>query len=176
MFCIYPGNLHYNTQTQTKILFQKNFVALLHRCSTVNIDYTDLQSIFWEQLWGQLLSFIAFVLVKVINNTFYWLTLIIYRPEILDWPKPFWRVSLFYGVFLEIISQLFAVIEAPIIFLFQSLAKQMFVVIAEAVPNRCYSKTLIWSIPVINVKRNNFINRDKCQGDIFIFIIRRYTF
>ena len=29
-----------------------------------------------------------------------------------------------------------AVIEAPIIFLFQSLVKQMFFVIAEAVPNR----------------------------------------
>ena len=135
-----------------------------------------MQSIFWEHLWGQLLSFIAFLLVQVINSTFYWLALIIYRPEILDWPKPFWRVSLFYCAFLEIISQLFAVIEAPIIFLFQSLAKKIFVVIAEAVPYRCYAKTFIWSIPVINVKRNNFINRDKCQGDIFIFIIRRYTF
>ena len=36
-----------------------------------------------------------------------------------------------------------AVIEAPIIFLFQSLVKQMFVVIAEPVPHRCYSKKII---------------------------------
>ena len=136
----------------------------------------DLQSIFWEHLWGQLLSFTVFILVQIINSTFYWLALITYRTEILNWLKPFWRVSLFYDVFLEIIPQLFAVIEAPIMFLFLSLAKQMLVVIAEAVPYRCYSKTLIWSISVINVKRNNFINRDKCQGDIFIFIIRRYTF
>ena len=136
----------------------------------------DLQSIFWKHLSGQLLSSVAFVLVQVINITFYGLALIIYRPAILDWPKSFWRVSLFYGVFLDIVSQLFAVIEAPIISLFQSLAKQMFVLIAKAVPCRCYSKTLIWSIPVMNMKRNNLINRDKCHGDIFIFIIRRYTF
>ena len=49
-----------------------------------------------------------------------------------------------------------AVIEAPIIF--QSLVKQMFVVIAEAVPHRCSSKKIIWSIAVINVKKNNFVN------------------
>ena len=36
-----------------------------------------------------------------------------------------------------------AVIEAPIIFLFQSLVKQMFVVIAEAVHHRCSSKEII---------------------------------
>ena len=51
-----------------------------------------------------------------------------------------------------------AVTEAPIIFLFQSLVKQMFVVIAEAVPHRCSSKKIIWSIAVINVKKNNFVN------------------
>ena len=41
-----------------------------------------------------------------------------------------------------------AVIEAPIIFIFQSLVKQMFVVIAEAVPHRCSSKKIIWSVPL----------------------------
>ena len=38
-----------------------------------------------------------------------------------------------------------AVIEAPIIFLFQSLVKQMFVVIAEAVPHRFSSKKIIYT-------------------------------
>ena len=51
-----------------------------------------------------------------------------------------------------------AVTEAPIIFLFQSLVKQMLVVNAEAGPHRCSSRKIIWSILVINVKRNNFIN------------------
>ena len=51
-----------------------------------------------------------------------------------------------------------AVIEDPVIFLFQSLVKQMFVVIAETVPHRCSSRKIIWSISVKNVKTNNFIN------------------
>ena len=36
-----------------------------------------------------------------------------------------------------------ALIEANILFLFQSLVKQMFVVIAEAVSHKCYSKKII---------------------------------
>ena len=62
----------------------------------------DWQNIFLEEhLWGQLLFFISFVLAQVISNTFYWLVaFIIYRPEFLDWSKPFWRFSLFYDVFL----------------------------------------------------------------------------
>ena len=54
------------------------------------------------------------------------------------------------------------VTETPIIFLFQSLIKKMFFVIPEAVPRK-----MILSIPVINVKRNNFINNGQCYGDIF---------
>ena len=64
-----------------------------------------------------------------------------------------------------------AVIEAPIIFLFQSLVKQMFVVIAEAVPHRYSSRKIIWSIPVINVKRNNFINNGQVSWGYFYFIL-----
>ena len=64
-----------------------------------------------------------------------------------------------------------AVIEAPIIFLFQSLVKQMFVVIAEAVPHRCSSKKTIWSIPLINVKKNNFINNGQMSWGYFYFIL-----
>ena len=36
-----------------------------------------------------------------------------------------------------------AVTEASIVFLFQSLVKQMFVVIAEAVPHSCSSERII---------------------------------
>ena len=46
--------------------------------------------------------------------------------------RPFLRFSLFYDIFFETIFQMLAVTEAPII----SLVKQMFVVIAEAVPYR----------------------------------------
>ena len=42
-----------------------------------------------------------------------------------------------------------AVIEAPIIFLFQSLVKQMFFVIAEAVPHRCSSRRIKRSTAII---------------------------
>ena len=41
---------------------------------------------------GLILCFISFVLVQVINNTFYWLAFIIYRPEFLDWSKTFLKV------------------------------------------------------------------------------------
>ena len=43
-------------------------------------------------------------------------------------------LSLFYDIFLEIIFDMLAVIEAPIIFSFQSLVKKMFFVIAEQSP------------------------------------------
>ena len=46
-------------------------------------------------------------------------------------------------MFFEIIFQMLAVIETPIIFLFESFVKQMFVVIAEAVPRRCSSRKVI---------------------------------
>ena len=64
-----------------------------------------------------------------------------------------------------------AVIEAPIIFLFQSLVKQMFFVIAEAVPHRCSPRKIIWSTAVITVKRNNFINNRQMSWGYFYFIL-----
>ena len=117
----------------------------------------DLQnSSIVEHLWGLVLCFISFVLVQVKTSTFYRLAFII-RIDQTD-QKPFWRFSLFYDIFFEIIFQMLAVIETPIISLFESFVKQMFVVIAEAVPRRCSSRKIIWSISVINVKRNNFVN------------------
>ena len=53
----------------------------------------DLQNPFSEQhLWGLVLGFISFVLMQVINNTFYWLSFIIYRPEFLNWSETFLKV------------------------------------------------------------------------------------
>ena len=63
-----------------------------------------------------------------------------------------------------------AVIEVPIIFLFQSLIKQMFVVIAESVPHRCFSRKSIWSIPVINVKRNDFIKNGQISWECYLIL------
>ena len=130
----------------------------------------DLQnSSIVEHLWGLVLCFISFVLVQVKTSTFYRLVFII-RIDQTD-QKPFWRFSLFYDIFFEIIFQMLAVIEALTIFLFQSLVKQIFVVIAEAVPHRCSSRKIIWSIPVINVKRNNFINNGQVSWGYFYFIL-----
>ena len=119
----------------------------------------DLQSTFLEEhLWGLILCFVSFVLVQVINNTFYWLAFIIYRPEFVHWSKTFLKVFFILWYILEKFFQMLAVIEASIIFLFQSLVKQMLVVIAEAVPHRCSSRKISWYIPFIIVNRNNFIN------------------
>ena len=63
-----------------------------------------------------------------------------------------------------------AVIETPIIFLFESFVKQMFVVIAEAVPCRCSSRKVIWSISVINVKRNNFVNNGQMLWECYFVL------
>ena len=130
----------------------------------------DLQNTFLEKHLQGIASLfcISFALVQVIRNKFSWPAYIIYRLEFVDWLKFFWKFSLFF-TFFEIISQLLAVIEAPIMFLFQSLVKQMFTVIAEAVPHSCSSKKIIWSTPVINVKRNNFTNNVWANAkDIFL--------
>ena len=64
-----------------------------------------------------------------------------------------------------------AVVEVPIKFFFQSLVKQIFVVIAEAVLHRCFPRKTIWLIPVINVKRNNFINNGQMSWGDYYFIL-----
>ena len=79
-------------------------------------------------------------------------------------------LSLFYDIFFEMIFQMLAVIEALIIFLFQSLVKQTFFIIAEAVLRSCSSRKIIWSIPVINVKRNNFIKNGQMSWIYYYFI------
>ena len=85
--------------------------------------------------------------------------------------KPCWRFSLFYDIFLKTIFQMLPVIEAPITILFQPLVKQIFVVIAEAFLDRCSTRKIIWSIPVINVQKNNFINNGKMSWGYFSFIL-----
>ena len=46
-------------------------------------------------------------------------------------------------IYFSNFPQMLAVIEAPIIFLFQILVKQMFAVIAETVPHRCSSRKIV---------------------------------
>ena len=144
-----PANIQqiYRRGSIRKCDFKKSCVALLHGCSNVNL-LGIWRTPFWKNTSGGLvLCFISFVFVQVINNTFYWLAFYNLQTKIC---RPFLRFSLFYEIFFEIIFQMLAVTKAPII----SLVKQMFVVIAEAVPYRCSWKTIIWSILVINVKRN----------------------
>ena len=102
-------------------VISKCCVALLHGCcSTVKL----------LQIWrtpytseGLLLCFISFVSVEVINSTFYRLTFIIYRQEFVDWSNVLWRFSSFYDKIFEIISKLYAVTGALVIFSSQSLVK-----------------------------------------------------
>ena len=84
--------------------FQKSFVAFLHGCSTVNL--LRIYKTFFEKNTSETAS-VFHILCS--GNTFCWLALIIYRPEFLDWSKPFLKSSLFFEAFLEIISQLLAV-------------------------------------------------------------------
>ena len=64
-----------------------------------------------------------------------------------------------------------AVIEAPIVFLFQSLVKKMFVIIAEAVPHGSSSRKIVCSIPVINMKKNIFTDNGQISWRNFHFIL-----
>ena len=67
-----------------------------------------------------------------------------------------------------------AVIEARIMYLCQSVLKQMFLGNAEAVPHKCSSREIISSIPVTNVKGNNFINNGKISWIYFYLISARF--
>ena len=73
---------------------------------------------------GLLMCFLPFVLMQSINMTFCWIAFIIYRSEFVDWSKTFGRFSLFYGIVLEIISQLLGVIEASTYYIFISIFNQ----------------------------------------------------
>ena len=79
-------------ETHTEMWFQKKLrgtSAWVLYCKFAG----DLQNTFLEEhLWGLVLGFISFVLVQVINNTFYWLAFIICRPEFVDWSKAFLKV------------------------------------------------------------------------------------
>ena len=59
-----------------------------------------------------------------------------------------------------------AVIEAPILFLFQSLVKQMFFVIAEVVLKGVIQEDHLIYTP-INMKRSNFINNRQMSWRYF---------
>ena len=54
----------------------------------------DLKNTFLEEntSGGLVLCFISFALVQVINNTFYWLVIIIYRPKFVDWSTTFLKI------------------------------------------------------------------------------------
>ena len=109
--------------------------------------------------------------MQVINNTFYWVAFIIYRPEFADWSKTFLKVFFIFWHFFRNNFPNACCNWSTYIFSFQFLVKQMFVVIAEAVSHRC---SCIWSITVINVKRNNFINNGQMSWGYFYFIL--FTF
>ena len=82
--------------------FQKGCVVILRGCSTVNF-LGICRTPFYKNASGELvLCFISFVLVQVINNTFYWLAFIIYRPEFVDWSKTFLKIFFILYAFRNI--------------------------------------------------------------------------
>ena len=115
-------------------MISKCCVALLHGCSTVNllqICRTPLGdvSVFYIICVG------ASNKEHLLLTSFYNLQIRICRLI-----KSFLKVFfILWYIFFEIISQLLAVTEATILFLFQSLVWQMSTVIAEAVPHSCSS-------------------------------------
>ena len=115
---------------------------------------TFLEEHFWETGSGfSIICFGSSNKKHVLLTSFYNL-----QTRICRLIKNLFECCLYFMIFFEIIFQMLAVIEVPTIFLFQSLVKQMLFVTAEAVPYRCSSRKIIWSIPVIYVKRNNLIN------------------
>ena len=83
-----------------KCYFKKSCVAFLHGCSNVNLVEICRTPFQRNTSRGLVLCFISFVLVLVINNTFYWLAFIIYRPEFVDWSKTFLKVFfIFWYIF-----------------------------------------------------------------------------
>ena len=85
-----PANLQ--EETHTEMWFQKR----LHDTYAwvLNCKFAwGLQNTFLEEHLSRLvLGFTSFALVQVINNTFYWLVFIIYRPEFVDLSKNFLKV------------------------------------------------------------------------------------
>ena len=169
MSCKYPANLQ--EETHTEMWFQKKFhstSAWVLYCKFAG----DLQKTFLEEhLLGLLLCFISFVLLQVINNTFYWLAFIIYRPEFVDWSKTFLKVFfIFWYIFRNIFPN--ACCNWSTNYFFFSIISQTNVCwMAEAVTYKCSSRKIIWSIPVINVKRNNFKNNGQMSWGYFHFIL-----
>ena len=98
-----PANMQqiYRRKPIWKCNFTKSCVALLHGCSTVNLLRICITPFYKNTSRGLVLFFISFVLMQVINNTFYWLAFILSTSEFVDWSKTFWRLSLFYDVFIE---------------------------------------------------------------------------
>ena len=79
-------------------VISKNFAQ--HFCMVLYCKFADdLQNTFLEEhLCGTGSVFISFVLVQVINNTFYWLSFIIYWPEFADWWKTFLKFFFFHFI------------------------------------------------------------------------------
>ena len=82
----------YRRRLIRKCDFKLSCAALLHRCSTVNLLGIYRTPFLKNTSGGLVLCFISFVLVQVINSTFYWLAFITYRPEFVDWLKNFLKV------------------------------------------------------------------------------------
>ena len=145
--------------------FQKKFK------STLNLLWICRTAFQKNTSGGLVLGFTSSVLVQVVNNIFYWLSFIIYRQEFVDFSKTFLKVFYILWSIFQNIFQMLVVTEAPILFLFQSLVKQMFFVIAEAFHHRCFSRKITWSIPIINVNSNNFINNGQMSWRYYNFML-----
>ena len=114
--------------------------------------------------------FLSFVLVQVINNTFDWLAFTMCRPECLDWSKAFLKV---FFILWYIFGNNFpnACCNWSTYYIFTSIFSQTNVCYnCRSSPPQVFFKKTIWSIPGINVKRNNFINNGQMSWRYLYFL------
>ena len=140
----------------------------VHYCKfAANLQNTFLE----EHLWGTVSVF--YIICFSTSNKQHILLTSFYnlQARICRLSKNRFEGFLYFMIYFSNFSQVLAVIEAPILFLFRSLVKQMFVVIVEAVPYRCSSRKIVWSIHVVSVKRNKFINNGQMSWRCFYFIL-----
>ena len=130
-------------ETHTEMRFQKKVSSTSEWVLYCNFA-GDLQNIFLaEHLWGTgsvfyIICFGASNKQHILLTSFYNL-----QTRICRLIKNLFEGCLYFMIYFSNFPQMLAVIEAPIIFLFQILVKQMFAVIAETVPHRCSSRKIV---------------------------------
>ena len=151
-----------------KCHFKKSCVAFLHGCSNVNLVEICRTPFQRNTSGGVVLCFISFVLVLVINNTFYWLAFVIYRPEFVDWSKTFLKVFFILCIFRSNFRN--ACCNWSTYYIYISIFSQANVRCnCRSSPSQVFFKKDHLICTAIYVKRKNFINNGEKSWGYFYF-------